>query len=364
MQRTTDTTRYYLGFNRVNGIGPARLERLIERLGSVAAAWHASPGELMAAGLDPKAIKALVAARGSIDLDAELEQVRRAGLTAITREHPDYPENLTHIPLPPPLIFARGRLTPDDSWAVAVVGTRSPTSYGREVTRRLASELAEAGVTVVSGLALGVDSIAHSAALEAGGRTIAVLPCGPDYVYPERHRDLAARIAGSGALVSEFPLGQRATPQLFPVRNRLISGLARGVVVVEAGAASGSLITVEYALDQGRDVFAVPGSIYSRMSEGTNQLIRNGAMLVTCAQDILDALNLGAAASQREVRAALPEDETEATMLALVTYEPQHADALARTANMPIATVSATLAVLELKGLVRQAGPMQYVLAR
>lgn len=359
-----DTTGYYLGFNRVNGIGPARLERLIERLGSVEAAWRAAPGELMAAGLDPKAIEALVAARRTIDLDDELERVDRAGLRALTREHPDYPENLAHIPLAPPVIFVRGQLSQADAWAVAVVGTRSPTTYGREAARRLAADLAGSGVTVVSGLAIGVDTLAHQAALDAGGRTLAVLPCGADMVYPERNRALAERIAAAGALVSEFPLGTRPIPQFFPVRNRLISGLARGVVVVEAGPESGALITVEYALDQGREVFAVPGSIFSRMSEGTNRLIRNGAGLVLAAQDILDALNMSRAASQQEVRAALPEDPTEAAVLALVSYEPQHADALARLLNLPIAQVSGTLAVLELKGLVRQAAAMQYVLAR
>jgi DNA processing protein len=228
----------------------------------------------------------------------------------------------------------------------------------------MAFDLAEAGVTVVSGLAIGVDSLVHAAALEAGGRTIAVLPCGPDMVYPERNRALASRIAENGFVVSEFPLGQRPTPQLFPVRNRLISGLARGVLVVEAGAESGALITVDYALDQGRDVFAVPGSIFSPTSVGTNHLIRNGAGLAATARDILDALNMSAAASQQEVRAVLPENTAEATLLTLLGYEPQHADALARTANMPIAEVSATLALLELKGAVRQVASMQYVLAR
>lgn len=359
-----DTTRYYLGFNRVNGIGPARLERLIERLGSAEAAWHAAPAQLMAAGLDAKLIEALIEARRTLDLDAELARAHAAGLQVITREHAGYPDNLRDAPARPPLIFVRGALSQADAWAVAVVGTRSPTTYGREAAQRLAAELAEAGVTVISGLAIGVDTVAHRAALEAGGRTIAVLPCGADMTYPERNRELAERIAERGALVSEFPLGLRPTPQLFPVRNRLISGLARGVLVVEAGAKSGALITVDYALEQGRDVFAVPGSIFSRMSEGTNRLLLSGAGVVTSARDMLDALNMSAADSQRDVRAAIPEDPAESAMLMLVSYEPQHADALARLAQLPIAAVSATLAVLELKGLVRQAAPMQYVLAR
>jgi DNA processing protein len=183
-------------------------------------------------------------------------------------------------------------------------------------------------------------------------------------VYPERNRALAEQIEAGGALVSEFPLGLRPTPQLFPVRNRLISGLSRGVLVVEAGLQSGALITVEYALEQGRDVFAVPGTIFSRMSEGPHQLLRNGAGVVSSARDILDALDMGSAESQQDVRVAIPEDPAEAAVLAQLSYEPQHADSLARLAVMPIAAVSATLAVLELKGLARRTGGMQYVLAR
>lgn len=358
-----ETTRYYLGFNLINGIGPARLERLIERIGSVEAAWNASPAQLAAAGLEPKLIEALLATRRSVDLDAALARAAAAGIRVIPRGHPEYPTNVLTAPAPPLVIYTRGTLSPSDAWAVAVVGTRSPTTYGRDATYRLAGDLAQAGVTIVSGLALGVDTIAHRAAVEAGGRTIGVLPCGADMVYPERNRALARQIAECGALVSEFPLGLRPTPQLFPVRNRLISALARGVLVIEAGIKSGALITVEYALDHGRDVFAVPGSIFSGMSEGTNQLLRNGAAVATSARDILDALNMSAIESQRDIRASVPEDPTEAALLALLRYEAQHADAIARQAQLPIAAVTATLAVLELKGIVRQTAPMQYVLA-
>lgn len=358
-----ENTRYYLGFNRVNGIGPARLDRLIDRCGSIEAAWYASAADLAAAGLEPKLIEALSETRRMLDLDQEMERLRRAGITLIDRENPAYPSSLRHIPSPPPLIYVRGTLSDVDAWSVAVVGTRQPTSYGREATRRLTIELVESGVTIVSGLALGIDSIAHTAALDAGGRTLAVLPCGIDMVYPERHDLLARRITGSGALISEFPPGTRPSPQLFPVRNRLISGLARGVLVVEAGMKSGALITVDYALEQGRDVFAVPGPIFSSRSEGTHHLIRNGAGLVVRASDILEALNMSVAASQQEVRAALPDDPVEVAVLALVGYEPLHIDDLQRRTSMTVHEVSAALAVLELKGFVRQCAPMCYVLA-
>ncbi len=357
-----ENTRYYLGFNYVNGIGPVRLDRLIEQYGSVAAAWHASTAELMAIGLEPKLIEALIETRRTLDLDREMERLQRIGVALIDRENPAYPVALCHIPSPPPLLYVRGALSDVDSWSVAVVGTRQPTPYGREATRRLTTGLVDAGVTIISGLALGIDSIAHTTALDAGGRTLAVLPCGVDLVYPERHNALARRIADHGALISEFPPGMRPTPQLFPVRNRLISGLARGVLVVEAGVKSGALITVDYALEQGRDVFAVPGPIFSPRSEGTNHLIRNGAGLVTCAGDILEALDMSAAASQQEVRAALPDDPVEAAVLALVGYEPLHIDDLQRRTSMPVHEVSATLAVLELKGFVRQCAPMCYIL--
>jgi DNA processing protein len=357
-------TRYYLGFNMVNGVGPARLDRLIERRGSIEAAWGASLPDMIAAGLDAKACEALLKAQRTLDLDAELERAERAGIQVLTREDAGYPAILGQIPAPPPLIYVRGRLEEVDAWSVAVVGTRSPTIYGREATRRIVGDLAGAGVTVVSGLAIGVDTIAHAAALEAGGRTLAVLASGLDQVYPERNRALAEEITARGALISEFPIGTRPIPQLFPVRNRIISGLSLGTLVVEAGIGSGALITVRYALEQGRDVFAVPGQIFSPKSMGPNQLIRDGAGLVAQAQDILEALNLSSAALQQEVQAAFPEDPTEAAIFALVDYQPQHVDDLRRQSDLPITVVSSTLALLELKGLVRQAGAMQYVLAR
>ena len=359
-----DNTHYYLGFNMVNGIGPARLDRLIECCGSIEAAWHADLLQLPAAGLDAKTTNALLAARRTLDLEAERQRVEQAGFQLISRDDDNYPAALAQIPAPPPLLYVRGQISAVDDWSIAVVGTRSPSTYGREVTRRIVGELAAAGVTIVSGLAMGVDAVAHATALEVGGRTLAVLGSGLDQVYPERNRALAEQVVGNGALISEFPLGTKPTPQLFPVRNRIISGLALATLVIEAGAKSGALITVRNALDQGRDVFAVPGPIFSPKSAGPNQLIRDGAGLVTCGQDILEALNLSAMAIQQEVVAALPDDPTEATLLELVSYEPQHVDELRRQSDMPITVVSSTLAIMELKGLVRQAGPMQYVRAR
>lgn len=357
-------TRYYLGFNLTPGIGPARLARLAERFGSVRAAWEASEEQLLFCGLDARSCQALLDTRRQVDLDAELERAARLGVRLLCLEDADYPELLRQTPAPPPLLYLRGTLAPADEWALAVVGTRTPTSYGKEAARRLCGELAGAGITVVSGLALGIDTAAHTAALEAGGRTLAVLGSGVDVPYPERNRALAEQIAAAGALLSEYPLGTLPAPANFPPRNRLISGLSRGTLVVEAGERSGALITVAFALEQGREVLAVPGSIYSRASQGTNRLIRDGATLVTCAQDVLEALSWTAAAAQQEAQNVLPDDPTEAALLELLGFEPLHVDELGRASGMPAPAVAAALAMLELKGLARQAGAMQYVRAR
>ncbi len=359
-------SRYYLGFNLVPGIGPVRLNQLIERCGSVEAAWNATPSKMAESGLTAKNIAALRDAQRNIDLDAEIERIIEADTDIVTIEDGEYPRLLTNTNDPPPLLYVRGALSSLDEWALAVVGTRSPTVYGKEATRRLIADLAERGVTIVSGLARGIDSIAHETALDAGGRTIAILGSGVDVIYPERNHNLVTRILeqGQGAIISELPLGTSPAPANFPPRNRIISGLSLATLVVEAGAKSGALITVGFALEQGREVFAVPGSILSKASEGTNQLIRRGAGVVTKADDLIEALNLETAVVQQEMRLEIPADAIESAVLSIVSYEPQHIDELGRACGMTASEVSATLAMLELKGLVRQAGAMQYVLAR
>lgn len=355
---------YYLGFNLTPGIGPSRLSRLIDYFGSVAEAWNAPATDLLSSGLDRKSCEALLSTRTQVDLEAEVERATQLGIDLICIEDEHYPPLLRQIAQPPPLLYIRGNFGVLDESALAVVGTRSPTSYGKEATRRVVHDLAGAGMTIVSGLALGIDSIAHRVALEAGGRTLAVLGSGVDVPYPERNSRLAQDIIENGALISEYPLGTKPTPANFPPRNRLISGLSLGTLVVEAGTRSGALITVTFALEQGRDVFAVPGSIFSRTSVGPHRLLRDGAGLVTGAQDILEALNWDVVTLQQEAKQSLPDDPTEALLLELIAYEPRHIDELSRVSNLPVAMISATLAMLELKGLIRQAGAMQYVLMR
>lgn len=359
-----DELGYWVGFNKVIGIGPARLRALLDYFGSVEAAWRAAPDELVEIGLDRRSIANLAAAHKTLDLQAELDRLETAGVAVLTWDSPDYPINLRNIPDPPPVIYVRGELAPEDDWAVAVVGTRRASVYGKEAARQLATDLVHNGVTVVSGLAAGIDSVAHQAALDAGGRTIAVLGSGVDVIYPEQNQRLAGQIMQQGALISEYPLGTRPERSNFPPRNRIISGLSLGVIVAEAGARSGALITADFAAEQGRDVFAVPGSIFQRSCEGANRLIQDGARPVLSVTDVLEELNLAQISQQAEVRAVVPTTETERSVLELLSGEPTHVDALGRATDMPASTVASTLALLELKGLARQVGGMNYVLAR
>ena len=247
------------------------------------------------------------------------------------------------------------------------MGTRHASTYGREVAQVLASELARHGVTVVSGLALGVDTVAHRAAMDAGGRTLAVLGSGLDQMYPPQNRGLAQAIANQGAVISDYPLGTRPDANNFPPRNRIISGLSRGVVVIEAGERSGALITAKFAAEQGRDVFAVPGSILHPGSAGCNGLIQQGATPLLSVDDVLEQLNMvhlqERMDARRSVAAGEQAGEQETKVLALLSAEPTHIDDIVRGANMPAATIGGLLAILELKGLVRQVAAMTYVKA-
>lgn len=356
--------KYWIGFNIIPHIGAAKVRALIDHFGDLETAWHADADQLAQAGLDRRAIDSLVSKRKTLDLDAEMAKIEQHGITFLTWEDAEYPALLQQVYNPPPVLYVRGTLSPQDQWAIAVVGTRKATVYGKQVAERLSAELAANGITIVSGLARGIDTVAHRAALEAGGRTLAVLGCGLDLVYPAENRQLAHDIVKQGALISEYPLGTPADAHNFPPRNRIISGLSLGVLVVEAGVQSGALITVDFAVEQGREVFAVPGNILSKSSEGCNRLIHDGAKMVLGVQDILEELNLTMVAQQSEARAILPENDLEARLLQLISNLPTHMDELCRQVRLPIHQVSSTLAMMELKGMVRQVGGMNYVLAR
>ncbi|MGQ9628632.1 MAG: DNA-processing protein DprA [Anaerolineae bacterium] len=359
-----DELKYWVGFNIVPGIGSVRFRALLERFGSAARAWHASPQELKQLGLDNRVVNNLLEARTKLSLEKEMEKIRRTKARVITWDDEEYPPHLKNIYAPPPLLYIKGEIRPEDRWAVAMVGTRRATVYGKEATRFLAGGLARNGVTVISGLARGIDSQAHRAALEAGGRTIAVLGHGIDQVYPPEHRELAEAITRQGALLSDYPLGTKPESRNFPPRNRLISGMALGVVIVEGSRQSGAMITASFATEQDREVFAVPGHILSHSSEGPNYLIQNGAKLVSSVEDILEELNLVEIYQQQELQALIPGDETEAVLLRYLSREPVHVDEMVRQSGLPTPQVTSTLALMELKGMVRQVGGMNYVLAR
>ena len=359
----TDERPYWLGFHLVPGIGATRLARLVEAFGGLAAAWQAGYDALRAAGLNDRAARALITTRERIALDAEMERVRRSGATILTLADDAYPPLLREIPSPPPVIYVRGEIQRTDALAVAVVGTRHAGTYGREMTRKLVAEIVPAGVTVVSGLARGIDAVAPETALGSGGRTTPVLGGGIAVMYPPEHRQLADRITESGAVITEFPIGTRPDAANFPVRNRLISGLSRGVVVVEAPAKSGALITANFAADQGRTVFAVPGSALSANSVGPHRLLRDGAALATSGEDILAELQLTTHQTTFAARDVLPATDAERLVLRALDAEARHIDDIALEAGLAVSELSAVLLQMQLKGIVRNVGAQHYVLA-
>ena len=356
--------RYWVGFNLVKGIGAVRLQGLRDHFGELALAWQAPVDALQAAGLSPKLAARVAQVRAGVDLSKILSRMMAQGIEILTWDDTLYPPRLKEIDQPPPVLYVRGALTTEDSWAVAVVGTRRVSPYGRQVAEELASFLASNGVTVISGLARGVDAIAHQSALKVGGRTIAVMGCGVDIIYPPEHTQLAEKLMAHGALISDYAPGTPPDASNFPPRNRIISGLSMATVVVEAGETSGALITAQFAIDQGREVFAVPGNILAPQSKGTNKLIAQGARPLLSVHDLLDVLNLTRVTEQRFVRKVLPTDETEAKLMSVLTHEPLHMDEIRNRTGLPIERVSATLVMMELKGFVRQVGGQNYVAVR
>jgi DNA processing protein len=356
--------KYWVGFSLVPGVGRVRMSQLESHFGNLESAWKASPVELKHAGLDAGTIESITTCRPKISLDSEMEKLERYEVKVVTCHDADYPARLKEIYDYPPLLYIRGSLTAQDEWCLAVVGTRRATVYGRQVTEEIVADLARSKITIVSGLAKGIDSIAHHTALESGGRTLAVFASGLDIVYPSENANLARRIMPQGALISEYPLGTKPRAENFPRRNRIMSGLSLGVLVVEAGESSGAMITAHLALEQNREVFAIPGSILSPASRGTNQLIQEGAKLVRDYTDILEELNLTAVAHQIEMKELIPASETESLLLKQLGAEPTHIDEVCRSSGLPVSTVSSTLAMMELKGLVKQVGAMNYALAR
>lgn len=355
-----DEVKYWVGFSLIPGIGPARFSLLESYFGSLEKAWYASANELRAAGLDSRSVGSILEKRSEISLDDEMGKVAKYNVGVLTWNDAGYPSRLKEIYDRPPVLYVRGSLVPEDTNALAVVGSRRASVYGRQVVEDMVTELARYRITIVSGLAKGIDAVAHQAALKAGGRTIAVFGCGLDMVYPSDHASIARRIMEQGALVSEFPLGTRPRADNFPRRNRIMSGISLGVLVVEAGESSGALITAHQAVEQNREVFAVPGNIFSPFSKGTNRLIQEGAKLVRNCTDILEELNLSLVAQQLELKEFAQATDTESRLLSCLSHEASHIDEICRCCGLPISVVSGTLTMLELKGLARHLGGMNY----
>ena len=355
----------YIALNMIEGIGPIKVQALIDALGSPQAVFDPEHSDLrMVKGIGEKLSETILTQRTQVDPLAEIEQAEALGIRIITPLDSEYPDALKTIHDPPLALYVRGKLEPRDRHALGIVGSRKCTSYGLSTADRLAYQLAQTGFTVVSGLARGIDSAAHEGALKAKGRTIAVLGAAIDQLYPPENAELADAIAGSGAVISEYPLGRPADRQTFPYRNRIISGLSLGVLVAEAGENSGALITVRTALEQNREVFSVPGNILSPTSRGTNGIIKDGAKLVQSVTDILEELNLTAVAHQIEFKEVIPASDTETVILNKLSVEPVHIDEICQSTGLSAATVSSTLAMMELKGMVKQVGGMNYVVAR
>jgi DNA processing protein len=355
----------------VPGVGPHTSRALLERFGSAGAALEASRGALLGvAGIGPKIAEKISRARQEFDAAAELALCRRLGVSVISRGDPGYPPPLENIPDPPGLLYVKGAILARDQLAIAVVGSRHCTPYGLRIAERLSSALARTGFTVVSGLARGIDAAAHRGAIKAGGRTIAVLANGLASVYPPEHEELARAVVEAGALVSEMPMGQSPLAGLFTQRNRIISGLALGVLVVEATPRSGSLSTASHAMEQNREVFAVPGPADSMASRGCHRLIRDGARLVETVEDILEELGplvheVRTDPEEPPVRhpAELALSDLERSLLGHLDDQPTAVDDLIGRTGMTAGQVMATLSVLELKRLVRRLPGHRFVRA-
>ena len=366
----SETTPFWLALTHIDGLGVRGCHKLIQHFGSPQAAYMASLTELESCGVPARVAQAIFAQAALKDAEREVLEIAKADCELIVYDDAAYPPLLKQIPDAPLLLYVRGEVKVLSQYAVAVVGSRRPSAYGSSVAHRLAHDLAQRQMVVVSGLARGVDSAAHRGALEAKGKTVAVMGSGIDVMYPRENKKLADEIAKSGAVISEFPLGTGPTPENFPIRNRIISGLSLGVIVVEAAEYSGSLITARLALEQNREVFAVPGNITSAQSFGPNHLIKQGAKLVDQWMDVIEEFTaevrmqllppletsdgepMGAQAATLFEASLTPDQK--AVFETLRADQTSFVDAIVGAAEIPHPRVLAALLELEMNGLIRQ----------
>lgn len=367
MTHTDEELKYWNAFHFIKEVGPRRFKKIINFFPDIKYAYYASEKDYLEAGLDRNTIDSIIITRQHIDIHKEYEKVLSEGIRIITIQDEYYPKLLKEIYDPPPALYVRGNLMRDEL-ALAVVGTRKHSLYGKQVTQELTEALCTLGITVVSGLAKGIDAIAHQICVKNKHRTIAVTGSGIDSqsIYPSINRSLAKQVEHSGAVISEYPIGTLPVKQNFPRRNRIISGLCVGVLIIEAPEASGALITARYALEQNREVFAIPGPIYSANSQGTHALIQSGAKLVTRIEDIVEELHLSmqSLANPIHTQPIPSQDPEEELLLTLLSREPIHIDSLIKDSQLSASRVNSVLTLLEIQGRIKNLGGMNYVLVR
>ncbi len=362
----SDDKKYYNAFNFIPQIGPVRFRKLISHFKSMEDAWNAGASEFYGAGIEENIIEKILASRKNIFVDQEFEKLEKENIKILTITDDQYPTLLKEIHSAPAVLYYKGEIKKDDL-SIAIVGSRKVSMYGQQVASQLANELSKAGLVIISGMAYGIDSIAHRECVKLKNRAIAVLGGGINVssIYPSINRKMAEEIISNGAIISEYPIGTPPLKQHFPARNRILSGLSLGVLIIESAERSGTLITARFALEQNREVFAVPGNIYSKTSEGTNNLIKLGAKLVTKTEDILEELNLESAVEIKKAREIIPDNEEEKIILEnLSPDEPIQIDKLAKIIAMNTSALSSLLTLMEIKGKVKNVGGMRYVVAK
>ncbi len=366
--------KYWLALSFIKDTGPITIKRLLSAFQRPERILKASFNELMnIEDIGELRAKRIYKFNSWNIVEEELKKIKDHNIRILTYADREYPENLRHIDDSPIILYIKGSFIKDDRYAIAIVGSRLMTEYGRSMANKIASELSSLGITIVSGMARGIDTVAHKGALKAGERSIAVLGCGLDRPYPDENMELFEALSNSGAVISEFPLGTPPNKENFPKRNRLISGLSLGVIVVEAAINSGSLITASFALEQGKDVFAIPGNITSRQSEGTNFLIKKGAKLVQKVDDILEEIApqlkrlIGSSKNSKEFFSKnldkLEITDEEKAICNILGNEPKHIDIIVRETSMPTAKLSGLLLGLEIKGIIKQADGKRFYLS-
>ena len=356
---------YLNALNIINGVGPQKMRKLMEFFPSAEAAWSADLFALGQSGVGEALAGKIFSQRTGIDPMLEWAKLEKENIRMLTEDDSDYPRLLKEIPTAPYILYMKGEMDLNAPM-ISIVGSRKFTDYGSRVAYAFAKDLAKAGITVVSGMAYGIDSIAHRGALDGGGKTIAVLGNSLDdkNIYPTSNLNLSREISSNGCLLSDYPIETPAgIPGNFPARNRIVAGLSMGTLIVEAGEKSGTLITANLALEFNRDVFAVPGQIFSPQSLGTNDLIKKGAKAVTSIRDILEELRLEEKAEKSLAPAKIPDTGEEEILLHILSNDPLHIDNISKLSKLGTATVASTLAMMEIKGWVRNIGGQNYILS-